>query len=113
MSRYLISFNEGDMNFPDEDFPAVRDAVREFRREAKAAGAWIFGGGFEDFSAHVVEGNGSVKVGPLKESPVHLGGFSVIEVATEAEAFDWAKKIAVACRCPQEVRRFIDDKVQE
>lgn len=101
------------MNFPDEDFPAVRDAVREFRREAKAAGVWIFGGGFEEFSAHVVEEDGSTTSGPLRESPVRLGGFSILEVATEADAFDWAKKIAVACRCPQEVRKIMDDPEQE
>lgn len=112
MSRYIISFNDGDMNFPEEDFPAVLQAVGKLRREAKAAGAWIFGGGFPDYSPRVVAIDGSIKDGPLQESPVRLGGFSVIEVATEDEALQWARKIAVACRCAQEVRKFGDDSEQ-
>lgn len=110
MPKYLISFNDGDMSFPDEDFPAVRDAVRELRREAKSAGAWVFGGGLDDYSARSVGTDGSVKDGPLQESPVRIGGFSVIEAASDEEALIWARKIAVACRCAQEVRRFNDDR---
>ena len=101
------------MNFPDEEFSAVRDAVRTLKREAIAAGAWIFGGGFGDYSPRAVGVDSSIKEGPLQESQVHLGGFTVIEVATDVEALDWAKKIAVACRCAQEVRKFIDDSNQE
>ena len=109
MSRYLISFNDGDMTFPDEDFPAVAQAVRTLRAEAMEAGAWIFGGGFNDYSPNVVDSQGSVTEGPLQASQVRLGGFSIIEVATEAQANEWARKIAIACRCSQEVRKFIDD----
>ena len=35
-----------------------------------------------------------------------FGGYTIIEVPTAAEAYEWAAKIAVACRCPQEVREF-------
>jgi hypothetical protein len=38
-----------------------------------------------------------------------LGGFSVLEVADTEAAYFWAAKIAKSCRCPQEVREFIDD----
>ena len=97
------------MNFPVEDFPAVGDAVRKVKREAMAAGAWIFGGGFEGYSPRIVGIDGTIKDGPLQESSVHIGGFTVIEVATDDDALGWAKKIAVACRCDQEVRKFIDE----
>jgi hypothetical protein len=113
MTRYLISFNDGDMNFPTEDFPAVGKAAHAVMRDAMATGAWIVGGGFEGFSPRVVESNGAVKVGPLQESPVHIGGFCIVEVATDAEALDWARKVAVACRCAQEVRKIMDDPEQE
>ncbi len=113
MSRYLISFNDGDMNFPVEDFVAVGEAAHKIMREAMAAGVWIVGGGFKGFSPRVVGVDGSVKDGPISESPVHIGGFSIIEVATDAEALDWAKKIAVSCRCAQEVRKIMDDPEQE
>lgn len=43
--RFLISFDDGAMTFPEEDFPAVAEASHAVVREAKAAGVWIFGGG--------------------------------------------------------------------
>jgi len=101
------------MNFPEEDFPAVGNAAHKVMREAMAAGAWIVGGGFEGFSPRVVGLDGSVEDGPLRESPIHIGGFAVIQVNTDAEALEWARKIAVACRCAQEVRRIMDDPEQE
>lgn len=113
MPRYQISFNDGDMNFPAEDFLAVGNAAHAVMREAMASGAWIVGAGFEGYSPRVVGVDGSVIVGPLKESPVHIGGFAVIEVATDAEALGWARKIAVACRCAQEVRKIMEDPEQE
>ncbi|MFB8228146.1 hypothetical protein [Cellulosimicrobium sp. NPDC055967] len=37
------------------------------------------------------------------------GGYTVLELPTRDEALRWAAKIAVACRCRQEVRVFQDD----
>ncbi len=113
MPKYLISFNDGDMNFPEEDFPAVGEAAHKVMREAMSANVWVFGGGFMGYSPHVVALDGTVSKGPLAQSPVHIGGFSVIDVATDQEAFRWAKKIGVACRCAQEVRKIMDDPEQE
>lgn len=101
------------MNFPDEDFPAVGEAAHKVMRNAMASGAWVVGGGFEGYSPRVVTEYGPVKDGPLRESPVHIGGFCVIDVATDEEALGWARKIAVACRCAQEVRKIMDDPEQE
>jgi hypothetical protein len=44
--------------------------------------------------------DGTVADGPY---PQAIGGLSVIEVSSRQEAPEWAAKIAVACRCPQEV----------
>ena len=38
-----------------------------------------------------------------------VGGFSIIDVPTREDALEWAAKIAVACRCAQEVRELMDD----
>ena len=73
MARYLISFNDGDMDFPQADFPAVGEAAHAVMRDAISSGAWIVGGGFHDFSPRVVGTDGSVIDGPLAESPVHIG----------------------------------------
>ena len=38
-----------------------------------------------------------------------LGGFAVVDVPSREEALEWAAKIAVACRCAQEVRELLPD----
>jgi hypothetical protein len=113
MPRYLISFNDGDMTFPESDFPAVAEAAHAIMREGVAAGIWESGGGFMGFKPFVVDIDGSVSERALAPSPVHIGGFTVVNVADDAEAFKWAHKIAASCRCAQEVRRLMDDQVGE
>lgn len=38
-----------------------------------------------------------------------FGGFAVVDVPCREEALKWAAKIAVACRCAQEVRELLPD----
>jgi hypothetical protein len=45
----------------------------------------------------------SVQEGPYPEA---IGGFTLVEVLSYEEALEWAAKIAVACRCAQEVREI-------
>jgi hypothetical protein len=47
MTRYLISFDDGAMTFPEEELPDVDRAAHEVVQEAKDAGAWVFGGGLK------------------------------------------------------------------
>ncbi len=106
MTRYLISFDDGAMTFPSEDLPAVADAANAVAREAMDAGVWVFGGGLHSSeTVSVVGTEGSVRDG--REPKAYIGGFSVVDVATREEALKWAEKIAVACRCAQEVREFV------
>jgi hypothetical protein len=106
MTRYLISFDDGAMTFPPEDLPDVAEAARAVVDQAMDAGVWVFGGGLhsrEDVS--VVATDGTVTDGA--NSKAYIGGFSVVDVPSRAEALEWAAKIAVACRCAQEVREFV------
>lgn len=106
MTRYLISFDDGTMIIPEEELPAVSDAAHAVAAEAKAAGVWIHGGGVINEGASVVGTDGSVAaIGPKQ----HVGGFSIVDVASRADAEAWAAKFAVACRCPQEVWELGDD----
>ena len=110
MTRYLISFDDGAMTFPDEVLTAVADAAHAVVREAKDAGVWVFGGGLHSFEeVSVVGTDGTITDGPHAERKAYIGGFSVVDVATRDEALKWAAKIAVACRCAQEVREFVPD----
>ena len=109
MTQYLISFDDGWMVFPEEELPDVAKAVGEVVQEAQAAGVWVFGGGLESQQASVVGTDGIVTDGPFPETKEVLGGFSVIDVDTREQALEWAAKIAVACRCSQEVRELLPD----
>ena len=109
MTRYLISFDDGAMTFPEEELPDVAKAAHEVVQEAKDAGVWVFGCGLKGHEASVVASDGSVTDGPYPESEEHLGGFAVVDVLSREEALEWAAKIAVACRCAQEVRELLPD----
>jgi len=109
MARFIISFNDGDMQVADDEWQQVADDSHAVVRETKQAGVWIFGGGFHTYDPVVVSADGKVTPGPIAKSDVVLGGFSVLEVKDATEAYYRAAKIAKGCRCAQEVREFIDD----
>jgi hypothetical protein len=107
MTRYLISFDAHAMDhIPDEDMPAVAEASHTVVYEAMDAGVWVFGGGLENEKGSIVATDGTVADGTY---PQALGGLSVIDAPSREEALKWAAKIAVACRCAQEVREFMPD----
>jgi hypothetical protein len=111
MTRYLISFDAYAMeHIPDEDGPAVGKAAHEVVQEAVDAGVWVVGGGLEDQPASVVGTDGTITDGP---KPDAVGGFSIIEVSSRAEALEWAAKITVACRCAQKVQELMHDPEQD
>ncbi len=109
MTRYLISFDDGAMTFPEEQLPDVAQAAHEVVQEAKHAGVWVFGGGLKGHEASVVATDGSVADDPYPEGKAQLGGFAVVESPSREHALEWAAKIAFACRCAQEVRELLPD----
>jgi hypothetical protein len=109
MTRYLISFDDGAMSFPEEELPEVAEAALAVVHEAQEAGVWVFGAGLESQRASVVATDGVVSDGPYPETKEVIGGFAVVDVPSREEALEWAAKIAVACRCAQEVREILPD----
>ena len=110
MARYLISFKNGAMVIPEEDMPDVSNAAHAVVQETKDAGVFVFGGGLPvDPEYDVVATEGTVTDGPYPESKEFIGGFVVVDVPSREEALAWAAKVAVACRCAQEVREFLPD----
>ena len=110
MARYLISFDDGAMTFPEEELPDVTDDVHAVMYEAKDAGVWVFGAGLTAVEeASVVGTDGRVADGTYSESKQYLGGFSIVDVPSREEAIKWAAKFAIACRCAQEVREILHD----
>ncbi|WP_433824356.1 YciI family protein [Actinoplanes sp. CA-015351] len=114
MTHYLISFDDGAMShIADEDWPDVGKASHAVVQEAMDAGVWVLGGGIERQTATVVATDGTITDGPDPAVDVAVGGFAVVDVATREEALAWAARIAVACRCAQEVREIMPDADQE
>ena len=114
MTRYLISFNDGAMDhIPAEDWPAVGKAAHEVVQECVDAGVWVFGAGLERQRASIVATDGMVTDGPYPETREVIGGFAIVDVPTREEALVWAAKIAVGCRCAQEVRELLPDVEQD
>lgn len=94
------------MTFPEEEGPDVAKAGHAVIQEAKA-GVYLFSGGLdEDVEPVMVAGDGTVTAGTYPETKERAGGFTVVDVLSREEALKWAAKIAAACRCAHEVRKF-------
>ena len=107
VTQYLISFGAHAMDhIPDEDMPAVAKAAHAVVQETVNAGVLVCTGGLEDQRASIVTTDGTVTDGPYPEA---IGGLTVVDVPSREEALEWAAKIAVACRCAQEVRAIGPD----
>lgn len=103
MTMYLISFDDGWMDISEEDLPQVSADAFAAVEAAEKAGVWVFGAGLAHQVPSLVGVDGVVTDGPFPETKEHIGGFAVVDVATREEAIEWAKRLAAACRCPQEV----------
>jgi hypothetical protein len=109
MTKYLISFPSDAMVVTEDELPIVAAAARAVIEEAKAARVYVFGGGInEQVEPVLVSGDGTISTEIYPGSQLK-GGFTVLELPTRTDAVEWARKIAVACRCSQELREFMYD----
>jgi hypothetical protein len=105
--KFIISFNARAMDhIPGEEMPAVAGAAHAVVQELLDAGVYVLAGGLENLRSSVVAIDGSITDGPPPEA---IGGFSIVEVPSRKEALEWAAKLAVACRCAQEVWEISHD----
>jgi hypothetical protein len=110
MTRYLISFPDGAMDhIPEEELPGVAKAAHAVVQDALNAGVYLFAGGLEFQRPSIVATDGTVTDGAYPQTKDLSGGFTVVDVPIREAALEWAAKIAVACRCAQEVREFGPD----
>ena len=109
MTKYLISFPSEAMMVTEAELPIVAADAHAVIDEAKAAGVYVFGGGIaEDVDPVIVDADGGVSPGTYPGSRLK-GGFTVLELPSREDAVEWARKIAIACRCSQELREFAYD----
>ena len=109
MAKYIIYFNQqwvGDHS--SEWFQSRGPLARKVVAEMENAGVLVFAGGLveEIELAFGVDENGNLK-GPITSDGEFIGGLTIINVETDAEAKMWGAKVGQACGWPQEIRRFI------
>ena len=112
MPQYLIA------NYLPDDFDrsvvteAMMEEIHALNRELIAAGVRKFACGISPAgNAKTVrkQPDGTVLVtdGPYTETKEHIGGFWILEAADLEEALAWARKAAVVCDVPGEVRELL------
>ena len=114
MSQYLMSVwhdEDYEVDFSSDDAQRQVAQVDAFNNELNAAGAWVFAGGLHPASSATVlraatGGDVSMTDGPYAETKEQMGGFWVIEAAELDAALEWARKAAIACEGPVELRPF-------
>jgi hypothetical protein len=112
MPDYLIYFNQQWVGDHDEEwFQGRVQPSMAVIDEMRTAGVLRYAGGLveeldEAFSADATSGELLITDGPFVETKEWLGGLTIVGVADEAQAREWAGKIAEGCGWPMEVRRF-------
>ena len=112
MTQYLVAVYHPDNYDPSVESEAMMAEIHALNREMIAAGARKFACGISPAAnAKTVrkQPDGKVKVtdGPYTETKEHMGGFWILEAANMDEALAWAKKAAIACDVPGEVRELL------
>jgi len=112
MPQYLVC------NYIPEDFDpstvteAMMEEIHALNREMIAAGVRKFACGISpaaDAKTVRKQSDGKILVtdGPYIETKEHMGGFWILEAANMDEALAWARKGAIACDIPGEVRELL------
>lgn len=114
MRQYLLAvqLDESTLPGPGPEQDEMMARTGKVTEEMKTAGAWVFVGGLRRSHASTVvrPGGGTTTVtdGPFAETKEQLGGFWVIRCDDLDQALAWARKCALACGQPIEVRPFDD-----
>jgi hypothetical protein len=101
--KYMLimrSTDEGAAAFENVSFDEMLDAMGRFNDELIRAGVLLAAEGLEDPSKGVVVDFSSevpvVTDGPYGETKELFGGYYVLDVASQEEAVEWAKRLPMA-----------------
>jgi hypothetical protein len=112
MPQYLVAIQHPEnYELPADAEAMIRD-IHALNREMIAAGVRDFAGGLQPAGKaksvrKQADGKVVVSDGPYLEAKEHVGGLWLLKCADMDEAVEWARKAAVACRVPVEVREFL------
>jgi hypothetical protein len=114
MPQYLVAIQHPEnyqMPVGAEGEAMMRD-ISSLNREMIAAEVRDFAGGLQPAAKaksvrRQAGGELVVSDGPYLEAKEHVGGLWLLKCSGMDEAVEWARKAAVACRVPVEVREFM------
>src|SRR5215470_12764978 len=112
MPQYLVCNYLPDDFDPSTVTEAMIEEIHALNREMIAAGARKFACGISPAAnaktlRKQADGRVLVTDGPYIETKEHMGGFWILEAANMDEVLAWAKKAAIACNVPCEVRELL------
>ena len=112
MPQYLVANYLRDDFDPSAVTEAMIEEIHSLNREMIAAGVRKFACGISPASnaktvRKLPDGTVLVTDGPYTETKEHMGGFWILEAADLDEALAWAKKAAITCDVPGEVRELL------
>ena len=112
MPQYLVANYLPDDFDPSAVTEATMEEIHALNRELIAAGVRKFACGIAPPAKAKTlrkQPDGKVRItdGPYTETKEHMGGFWILEAANMNEALAWAKKAAIACDVPGEVRQLL------
>ena len=112
MPQYLVCNYLPDDFDPSTVPEAMIEEIHALNREMIAAGVRKFACGISPAANAKTlrkqpDGKVLVTDGPYTETKEHMGGFWILEAADLDEALAWAKKAAITCDVPGEVRELL------
>jgi hypothetical protein len=112
MPQYIVANYMPDDFDPSTVTEAMMEEIHALNREMIAAGIRKFACGIAPpAKAKTLQRQADGKVlvtdGPYTETKEHMGGFWILEAANMDEALAWAKRGALACNVPGEVRELL------
>jgi hypothetical protein len=112
MAQYLVAIYHPDDYDPSTEGEAMSRDIDALNNEMEAARVRVFVGGLSPARrARSIRAQPAGKVvvtdGPYIETKEHMGGFWILEAANMDEALAWARKGAIACDVPGEVRELL------
>lgn len=112
MPQYLVANYLPDDFDPSTVTEAMMEEIHALNRELIAVGARKFACGISPITKAKTlrkQPDGTVLVtdGPYTEAKEHIGGFWILEAADMDGALAWARKAALVCNVPGEVRELL------
>ena len=112
MAQYMVAIHLPDDFDPSRVDKGMERDIDVLNEEMAAKRARLFAGGLrpaKEAKSLRTQPDGKILTtdGPFLETKEHMGGFWILEAANMNEALAWAKKAAIACDVPGEVRELL------